>query len=139
MAVAYAVAVLLDTPTANTAGRNTAFLVGLMLCARRTAGHQAAAVTPVACSSPGHPRRGLTETGTGSRPSRSPSGGVITGRVVGTMETMTDSAGAESRGIHRSGYGTQATDHGAVGVSVLSWAAATFGVRGTTTICTSSS
>lgn len=81
----------------------------------------------------------LTETGTGSRPSRSPSGGVITGRVVGTVETMTDSAGAESRGIHRSGYGTQVIDHGAVGVLVLSWAAATFGVRGTTTICTSSS
>ncbi|GGZ15506.1 hypothetical protein [Streptomyces poonensis] len=48
VAVAYAVTVLLDTPTANTAGRNTAFLVGLMLCARRIAGHQAAAITPVA-------------------------------------------------------------------------------------------
>ncbi|RZU28362.1 hypothetical protein EV284_6232 [Streptomyces sp. BK022] len=46
--VAYAVAVLLDAPTANTAGRNTAFLAGLMLCARRTAGLQVAALTPVA-------------------------------------------------------------------------------------------
>ncbi|WP_409471194.1 hypothetical protein [Streptomyces sp. HC307] len=48
VAVAYTVTVLLDASTANTAGRNTAFLVGLMLCARRVAGHQAAAITPVA-------------------------------------------------------------------------------------------
>ncbi|MYQ45371.1 hypothetical protein GTW40_09905 [Streptomyces sp. SID4985] len=46
--VAYAVAVLLDAPTANTVGRNTAFLVGLMLCARRVAGHQVAAIAPIA-------------------------------------------------------------------------------------------
>ncbi|MFJ4922011.1 hypothetical protein [Streptomyces sp. NPDC088725] len=48
VAVAYAVTVLLDTQSANIAGRNTAFLVGLMLCARRIAGHQVAAVVPVA-------------------------------------------------------------------------------------------
>ena len=48
VAVAHAVTVLLDAQTANTAGRNTAFLVGLMLCGRRIAGHQAAAITPVA-------------------------------------------------------------------------------------------
>ncbi|MEU4151632.1 hypothetical protein [Streptomyces sp. NPDC026659] len=46
--VAYAVAVLLDAPTANTVGRNTAFLVGLMLCTRRAAGHQVAAIAPIA-------------------------------------------------------------------------------------------
>ncbi|MEU9401480.1 hypothetical protein [Streptomyces sp. NPDC048242] len=46
--VAYAVAVLLDAPTANTVGRNTTFLVGLMLCARRVAGHQVAAIAPIA-------------------------------------------------------------------------------------------
>ncbi|MGW5234644.1 hypothetical protein ACWEQU_20695 [Streptomyces nodosus] len=48
VAVAYAVTVLLDAQTANIAGRNTAFLVGLMLCARRIAGHQVAAIAPVA-------------------------------------------------------------------------------------------
>ncbi|MEW2132668.1 hypothetical protein [Streptomyces sp. NPDC005435] len=46
--VAYAVAVLLDAPAAHTVGRNTAFLAGLMLCVRRLAGLQAAAVAPVA-------------------------------------------------------------------------------------------
>ncbi|MFD8806548.1 hypothetical protein [Streptomyces sp. NPDC059597] len=46
--VAYAVAVFLDAPTAHTVGRNTAFLTGLMLCARRLAGPQPAAVAPVA-------------------------------------------------------------------------------------------
>ncbi|MFE2291162.1 hypothetical protein [Streptomyces sp. NPDC059452] len=47
-AVAYAVAVLLDAHIASTAGRNTAFLAGLMLCVRRIAGHQVAAIAPVA-------------------------------------------------------------------------------------------
>ncbi|MFE3516084.1 hypothetical protein [Streptomyces sp. NPDC059166] len=48
IAVAYAVTVLADAPLANTAGRNTAFLVGLMLCVRRVAGHEVAALAPVA-------------------------------------------------------------------------------------------
>ncbi|MFB7576446.1 hypothetical protein ACIQFZ_34755 [Streptomyces sp. NPDC093064] len=48
VAVAHTVTVLLDAQTANTAGRNTAFLVGLTLCARRIAGHQVAAITPIA-------------------------------------------------------------------------------------------
>ncbi|MFD3611367.1 hypothetical protein ACFWXA_25480 [Streptomyces atroolivaceus] len=48
VAVAYTVSVLLDAGSANTAGRNTAFLAGLMLCVRRMAGHEVAAITPVA-------------------------------------------------------------------------------------------
>ncbi|MGZ2359162.1 hypothetical protein LRE75_21045 [Streptomyces sp. 372A] len=48
IAVAQAVATLLDASTASTAGRNTAFLVGLMLLARRVAGYQVAVIIPVA-------------------------------------------------------------------------------------------
>ncbi|MFJ2111662.1 MULTISPECIES: hypothetical protein [unclassified Streptomyces] len=48
VAVSYAVSVLLNAESANMAGRNTAFLAGLMLCARRIAGHQVAAIAPVA-------------------------------------------------------------------------------------------
>lgn len=48
IAVAQTVAVLLDASAASTAGRNTAFLVGLMLVARRVAGYQVAVIIPVA-------------------------------------------------------------------------------------------
>ncbi|MFG2426938.1 hypothetical protein [Streptomyces sp. NPDC048590] len=46
--VAQIVSVLLNAQVANTAGRNTAFLIGLMLCARRLAGYQPAVIAPVA-------------------------------------------------------------------------------------------
>ncbi|MFE6185233.1 hypothetical protein ACFQ6U_12495 [Streptomyces sp. NPDC056465] len=38
----------LDAAIANTSGRNTAFLVGPMLCCRRLTGLQVAAIAPVA-------------------------------------------------------------------------------------------
>ncbi|MCM2412589.1 hypothetical protein [Streptomyces sp. RKAG290] len=48
IASAHLVALVVDAPNADTAGRNAAFLIGLMLCARRTAGDHAAALVPAA-------------------------------------------------------------------------------------------